>query len=85
MENIKYIKQTVEVAEHSFYCDDCGEYLGTSEEHDDGWYYPLGDFELKFYVVDDWYRIKKCLCKNCRKSFVSDVKVKLMNMGFKVY
>lgn len=83
MKKVEYTEQTIEVTEYSFYCDDCGEYIGTSQEYDDGWYETLGDFELKFYVVDDWYSIKKCLCKSCSRSFVSDVKVKLMNMGFK--
>ena len=71
-----------EFIKHSFYCDDCDKYLGTSEEYDDGWYHKFGEFELKFYVSDKWYRIEKCLCDDCKKSFITNVKINLINMGF---
>ena len=47
---------------HKFYCDDCNKYLGETHEYNDGWYPNLGEFELKFYLSDDWYFINKCLC-----------------------
>lgn len=82
MEKVKYTERIVESAEHSFYCDECGEYLGTSEECDDGWYKRLGEFELSFYV-NDWYRVKKCLCNNCADNFLTNLQNSLKNMGFK--
>lgn len=81
MEKLKTITEQIEIQEHSFYCDECGEYLGTSTELPDGWYKEYGDFELKFYV-DGWYRVRKHLCETCRKNFISKVKVSLANMGF---
>ena len=71
----------VERCEHSFYCDECGKYIGTSEEYEDGWYDELGDFELSFYI-DDWYRVHKCLCSNCAKKFLSNLKNCLKDIGF---
>lgn len=71
-----------ELIEHSFYCDECGKYLGTSKEYDDGWYKKFGEFELRVYV-NDWYHINKCLCENCENKFVSKVRAALKDMGFK--
>lgn len=71
-----------ELIKHSFYCDECGEYLGTSEEYDDGWYHKFGEFELKFYV-NDWYRLDKCLCDKCRDNFTENFISILKNIGFK--
>ena len=82
MEKVKETIRKVEIHEHSFYCDECGEHIGTSEEYDDGWYETYGNFELKFYV-DGWYYIKKCLCETCRKNFINNVKAYLTDMGFK--
>lgn len=33
--------QTVKFISHKFYCDDCGTYLGESDEYEDGWYEEL--------------------------------------------
>ena len=81
MEKILKTTKYVEDNKHEFYCDKCGKYLGASHEYDDGWYERIGEFELKFYV-DDWYRIKKCLCDDCRERFINNVKWNLTNMGF---
>lgn len=83
MEKIKEITKKVEKYEHSFYCDECDKYLGTSEEYDDGWYEKHGEFELKFYVNGNgWYRVEKCLCGDCIKKFINKVELNLINMGF---
>ena len=81
MEKTNYKSKTVKATEHSFYCDECNEYLGTTEEYDDGWYEALGDFELSFYI-DDWYRVKKCLCKDCANKYLSNLKNSLIILGF---
>lgn len=67
---------------HSFYCDKCGEYLGTTDEWDDGWYAERGEFELRLYV-DGWYHIKKHFCESCKKDFLDNMKAALIDMGFK--
>ena len=56
----KIIKEVREIEDikHSFYCDKCNSYLGTSYEHEDGWYDKLGEFELKLNV-NGWLCIKK--------------------------
>lgn len=84
MEKAKEIIKEIKRYEHSFYCDECGKYLGTSQEYDDGWYKSFGEFEIKFYI-DEWYRIRKHLCDECRRSFIENLKVALKNMGFKKY
>lgn len=81
MEKTREIIKEVKQYEHSFYCDECNKYLGTSKEYDDGWYDDIGEFEMKFYI-DGWYCINKHLCDECRKSFIENVKVALRNMGF---
>lgn len=81
MEKTKEIIKEVKIAEHSFYCDECNKYLGTSQEYDDGWYERFGEFELNLYI-DDWYQLKKCLCDDCRKSILNNIKVNLINLGF---
>lgn len=82
MEKINAITKEVEDYERLFYCDECGEYLGMSEEYDDGWYERLGEFELSFYI-NGWYRVKKCLCHDCAEEFLSNLKNHLENIGFK--
>lgn len=82
MEKIKEITKEIKGIQHSFYCDECNKYLGTSEEHEDGWYATYGDFGLKCYV-DGWYRIEKCLCDDCRNKFVNNFRMTLENLGFK--
>ena len=81
MEKVKTIIEQTEIQEHSFYCDECGEYLGTSTELSDGWYKKYGDFVLRFYI-NNWYSVKKCLCETCERNFISKVKTTLTNMGF---
>lgn len=83
MENLEVTKQTMLIHRHHFYCDKCNEYLGASEEYDDGWYYPHGDFELKYFLDGSWYRLNKCFCDDCKSEFVDDFKATLENMGFK--
>ena len=81
MEEIKEIIKKVKNTEHSFYCDECDKYLGTTREYEDGWYPKLGEFELELYV-DGWYHMKKCLCDDCKKSIMTNIKIGLLNIGF---
>lgn len=83
MEKTKETIREVKDTEHFFYCDECGKYLGSSKEYDDGWYQKLGEFEEKFYVGNHWYQIEKCFCDDCRKSFIENIEVALKKLGFK--
>lgn len=82
MEKIKETVKEVKDTEHFFYCDECGKYLGSSKEYDDGWYQKLGEFELKIYI-DNWYRLKKCLCDDCKYRILENLKIDLGVLGFK--
>lgn len=82
MEEIKSIIEKIEKRTHWFYCDECGEHLGTSTEYDDGYYQTYGDFGLRFNVVNNWYCVRKCLCDDCKEKFINNVKTSLTNMGF---
>ena len=81
MEKIEETTRTVKNIKHHFYCDECNKYLGSSTEYDDGYYETFGDVGFKFYI-DSWYRIKKCLCDDCRNKFLDNLKYVLKNIGF---
>lgn len=82
MEKTREVIKSLKNIEHSFYCDECGKHLGTVTECDDGWYQELGELELKIYI-DGWYRLKKCLCDDCRYRILENLKTDLCVMGFK--
>ena len=67
---------------HHFYCDDCGKYLGSSEEYPDGYYEEIGLLELKFYLSDGWYRKRSILCDECREKFIDSMRKTLTEKGF---
>ena len=84
MEKITTKQVIEERREHSFYCDDCGIHLGTSIEDDECYYNSFGGFELSTYINNDgWYRVKKCLCDDCRTKFLNNFISNLISMGFK--
>lgn len=82
MEKINENEQAITTYTHSFYCDDCEKYLGTTEEDSDGWYDDIGDIELSFYVVDKWYKLEKHFCDDCKAKFLARLKGDLEDMGF---
>ena len=75
--------KTITIATHEFYCDECGKHLGTSEEHDDGWYKEIGNFDLKCYASQNWYVLHKHLCDTCKEKLLSKFCATLEDMGFK--
>ena len=74
--------KTIEVRVHSFYCDECGKYLGTSEEFDDGYFASFGDLLIDIYVGNR-YILKKCLCEDCTNKLREKIKLSLIELGFK--
>ena len=74
---------TTELYRHHFYCDHCGIHLGTSKEYDDGYYQSFGDFALECYTPVGRYRIKKCLCDECKEKHLSKIYSALEQLGFK--
>ena len=83
MEKLEVDTRTTEDVIHHFYCDSCNKYLGKTVEYDDGWYPELGEFELSFYISDDWYGINKCFCDECREKFLNKMVFTLTELGFK--
>ena len=82
MEKVERVPKTTYRDVHYFYCDDCGTYLGATEEYDDGWYGEKGKFELSFCVSSRWYRMNKQLCDECREKVLSKVADNLIQLGF---
>lgn len=82
MEKTKETVIEVKDVEHSFYCDGCEKYLGASKEYEDGWYQKFGAFEESFCVDHNWYRIERCFCDDCKKSFIKKIEAALESLGF---
>lgn len=82
MEKIEHRPVTQTDIYHHFYCDSCGEYLGEKKEFDDGYYENLGDFNLRFLMPNGWYQVKKCFCDKCKENYLTNVRNKLIEMGF---
>ena len=82
MEKIETTIQEIENYKHHFYCDECNKYLGTTEEYDDCYYDELGELELKFYLPDGWYKVKKCFCEECKEKYLSRFQIILNELGF---
>ena len=74
----------VEIITHKFYCDECGVFLGESEEYDDGYYNEIGkcEWEMRF-TYGKWMTKTGNYCSNCepkvRERIISDLK----ELGFK--
>lgn len=83
MENISEEIIKVKNTFHTFYCDGCNECLGTSMEHEDGWYKEIGEFKLELNV-DGWMRIKKHFCPKCQDKFINKIRQNLLDIGFKI-
>ena len=81
MEKTMDTEQFILRTHHMFYCDECGKYLGESQEYDDGWYDSIGEFETSYYL-NGWYRMQKCLCDNCKKEIISKITSALQDLGF---
>lgn len=82
MEKIETIIREEEHHEHYFYCDDCDQYLGVREEYSDGYYPKVGEFELKIYLPDGWYKVEKCFCEECKDKYLSKLQNALKDLGF---
>lgn len=85
MHKTRTAKYEVEETIHQFYCDVCDEFLGESQEYEDGYYEKHGEYEIKFYMepTKTWYHLKKCLCKTCRDKFNTRLTTQIEEMGFK--
>ena len=82
MDKVVRQRQLVERTTHEFYCDECGNFLGTTFEYDDGYFKELGEVELEFYL-DDRYQLRKTLCPKCKMRLYNKIGSMLNEFGFK--
>lgn len=82
MEEVEIKIKQIEERTHHFYCDNCGDYIGSSQEEVDGWYQELGEFELKILMPRGWYKLEKCLCEKCKEKFLDQAYTNLEFVGF---
>lgn len=69
---------------HHFYCDFCGKHLGTVGEDDDGYYPILGDRSVKTHLpIGGWYEFRRQLCDRCWEEWLSTLRDKLRELGFR--
>lgn len=84
MEKIKVISVADERIIHKIYCDECKTHLGDSEEYDDGWYTPLGQYEREFYMPKHgWSYLRKTLCQHCQEEMDKKIINALTELGFR--
>lgn len=83
-EKLKIIPVTRNERLHEFFCDTCGVKLGESYENDDGYYEPVGEMDLSFYLLGEWWEFKGNYCEKCKKEKIKDIQQKLKFTGFKI-
>ena len=81
----KIVQKTKEVEKYDFFCDLCGDYIGSSEEYDDG-YCPdppeVKRLDISIYAFGKWLNCKRILCKNCLFSQETEIIRGLKTLGF---
>ncbi len=81
MEKHIEVKKNITINEIEFYCDDCGKFLGETEECDDGYYEEIGKFVVKFNF-GGWYKLEKHLCDACKEKEIAQIEKTLNELGF---
>ena len=82
----KEVKESVRRIEttHEFYCDECGKYLGRSEEYEDGYYYKIGEYKWAYHEREcGWLHKKGNYCKECKEKISEQITRALKNLGFR--
>ena len=68
---------------HKFYCDRCGEYLGESEEYDDGYYEEIGYIAERIVMKNGTpYYYRGHLCNKCKEDHYKELSNILETIGF---
>ena len=76
-------EQTVTRERHFFYCDECGDFLGESEEWPDGYYENIGDYTWKYYDKScDWLAKRGNYCDKCKEKIAMRIAEALRDLGF---
>lgn len=68
---------------HSFYCDECGTFIGDDYEDDTGWYNTIGEYEHKIFFNKKWFVLKKHLCEDCVNAVTEQITSALHGLGYK--
>lgn len=69
---------------HEFFCDNCGEKLGESEEDEDGDYRDFGRYTHLLSVTGvGLFRFRGCYCEKCAKIKDQQIRNSLLSIGFK--
>jgi len=66
---------------YEFYCDSCNEFLGKSEEYDDGYIQEFGEYYKHLYI-NGWFTYKRTLCKKCKIKLEQQLINLLIDFGF---
>lgn len=83
MHKTESVTKTVTETIHHFYCDGCGKLLGSTKEHDDGWYGQHGFFYINWLVPEnDWFKLNKHFCEKCKQEFCDKLRNSLESFGF---
>lgn len=82
MEKVKEYEVRKQSRVHEFYCDNCGKYLGGSEEYEDGYYKTPFNYEYRVLLNSKWYKNKRTLCDYCKLKFEEKYIETLKKLGF---
>lgn len=80
---IENIENTVK-KEHNIYCDKCEKHIMTSYEYEDGWYQEPQ--QLRAFYLDNygWLENDMQLCDECQTKIISQIKLELEKLGYKL-
>lgn len=78
MDKVDKIMSVMETNIHTFYCDECGEFLMKSTEYDDGYYERPEEFHCAGIILMGYH------CKKCGEEKVQKATEMLKELGFYV-
>jgi len=85
MDQVKVITVTKQERMHTFFCDECGQFIQNQLEYDDGWVPEPPGFEAKLRIGKTWYVYKReHLCAECEEAVWLQLVDKLKAIGFEV-
>lgn len=64
---------------HKIYCDECGKFITSSIQYDDGYFYNPSEFSCEILG----YTFEKHLCEECKDKFYIKLGDALLKIGFK--
>lgn len=80
------VVETVEVkkTKYSYYCDECGEYIGSQVASPEESITELGIYEKNIFVGNKKFRIKRNLCSKCEGKANEKLGKVLDSIGYEV-